>query len=121
MMHSAPSPDAFLDNFIVSDDTVKNHCLSPLDFGGELDNENNDVPLNDMYNTGLALTQQGRERQNLQIEGGSRCGLTGLIPSAEEGMMMMGAQPQPRSLILELDGPDENQIEMSKKRRGLTR
>jgi hypothetical protein len=121
MMHSAPSPDAFLDNFIVSDDTVKNRCLSPLDFGGELDNENNDVPLNDMYNTGLALTQQGRERQNLQIEGGSRCGLTGLIPSAEEGMMMMGAQPQPRSLILELDGPDENQIEMSKKRRGLTR
>jgi hypothetical protein len=121
MMHSAPSPDAFLDNFIVSDDTVKNRCLSPLDFGGELDNENNDVPLNDMYNTGLALTQQGRERQNLQIEGGSRCGLTGLIPSAEEGMMMMGAQPQPRSLILELEGPDENQIEMSKKRRGLTR
>jgi hypothetical protein len=120
MMHSAPSPDAFLDNFIVSDDTVKNRCLSPLDFGGELDNENNDVPLNDMYNTGLALTQQGRERQNLQIEGGSRCGLTGLIPSAEEGMMM-GAQPQPRSLILELDGPDPNQIEMSKKRRGLTR
>jgi hypothetical protein len=121
MMHSAPSPDAFLDNFIVSDDTVKNRCLSPLDFGGELDNENNDVPLNDMYNTGLALTQQGRERQNLQIEGGSRCGLTGLIPSAEEGMMMMGAQPQPRSLILELEGPDPNQIEMSKKRRGLTR
>ena len=35
--------------------------------------------------------------------------------------MMMGAQPQPRSLILELDGPDSNQIEMSKKRRGLTR
>jgi hypothetical protein len=120
MMHSAPSPDAFLDHFIVSDDTVKNRCLSPLDFGGELDNENNDVPLNDLYNTGLALTQQGRERQNLQIEGGPRCGLTGLIPSAEEGMMM-GAQPQPRSLILELDGPDSNQIEMSKKRRGLTR
>jgi hypothetical protein len=120
MMHSAPSPDAFLDNFIVSDSEIKNRCLSALDFGGELDNENNDVPLNDMYNRGLALTQQGRERQNLQIEGGSRCGLTGLIPSAEEGMMM-GAQPQPRSLILELEGPDENQIEMSKKRRGLTR
>ena len=119
-MHSAPSPDAFLDNFIVSDSTVKSRCLSPLDFGGELDNENNDVPLNDLYNTGLALTQQGRERQNLQIEGGSRCGLTGLIPSAEEGMMR-GASPQPRSLILEREGPAENEIEMSKKRRGLTR
>jgi hypothetical protein len=120
MMHSAPSPDAFLDNFIVSDSEVKNRCLSAFDFGGELDNENNDVPLNDMYNRGLALTQQGRERQNLQIEGGPRCGLTGLIPSAEEGLMM-GASPKPQSLILELGEPDEEEIAMSRKRRGLTR
>jgi hypothetical protein len=120
MMHSAPSPDAFLDNFIVTDSEVKKRCLSPLDFGGELDNENNDVPLNDMYNRGLVLTQEGRERQNLQLEGGQRCGLTGYIPSAEEGMEM-GASPQSRSLIVELGEPNEMDIEMSRKRRGLTR
>lgn len=120
MMHSAPSPDAFLDDFIINDSEVKNRCLSVLDFGSELDNENNDVPLNDMYNRGLVLTQQGRERQNLQIEGGTRCGLTGLIPSAEEGLMM-GASPKPQTLILELGEPGEDEIVMSKKRRGLMR
>lgn len=120
MMHSASIPDAFLDGFIGSNDEVKKRCLSPLDFGDELDNEMNDVPLQDMFNKGLVLTQQGRERQNLQLEGGERCGLTGYIPSAEEGLMM-GASPKPQGILMALGKPDENQIEMSKKRRGITR
>lgn len=120
MMHSANIPDAFLDSFIGTNDQVKKRCLTPLDFDGELDNEMNDVPLQDMYNTGLVLTQEGRERTNLQLEGGERCGLTGLIPSAEQGLMM-GASPKPQGILMALGEPDENQIEMSKKRRGLTR
>ena len=72
MMHSASVPDAFLDSFIGTNDEVKKRCLSPLDFGGELDNEMNDVPLQDQFNRGLVLTQQGRERTNLQLEGGER-------------------------------------------------
>jgi hypothetical protein len=120
MMHSANIPDAFLDSFIGSNDEVKKRCLSPLDFDGELDNEMNDVPLQDMFNRGLVLTQQGRERQNLQLEGGERCGLTGYIPSAEQGLMM-GASPKPQGILMALGVPDENQLEMSKKRRGITR
>jgi hypothetical protein len=69
MMHAASSMSDFLDNFIVTNDEVKNRCLSLMDFGQELDNETNDVPLQDLYNRGLVLTQEGRERQNLQIEG----------------------------------------------------
>ena len=120
MMHSGMSPDAFLDDFIVSDDEVKNRCLSFGDFGAPLDNENNDVPLQDMYNRGLALTQEGRERTNLQIEGSERCGLTGIIPSMEEGMAM-GANPKPRAMIMALGEADEDAMEMSRKRRGLSR
>jgi hypothetical protein len=122
MMHSASIPDAFLDSYIGTNDEVKKRCLShTLDFGGELDNEMNDVPLQDMYQSeGLVLTQEGRERTNLQLEGGERCGLTGLIPSAEQGLMM-GASPKPQGILMALGVPDENQIEMSKKRRGLTR
>jgi hypothetical protein len=120
MMHSGMSPDAFLDRFIVTDDEVKNRCLSFGDFGAPLDNENNDVPLQDMYNRGLALTQQGRERTNLQIEGGERCGLTGIIPSMEEGMAM-GANPKPRAMIMDLGEADEDEMNQSLKRRGLSR
>jgi hypothetical protein len=120
MMHPADMSHAFLDEFISTNDEVKKRCLSPLDFGDELDNENNDVPLYDQYNRGLALTQEGRERQNLQIEGGERCGLTGFIPSAEEGLMM-GASPTPQKILLDLGGPGEEEIEMSRKRRGLLR
>jgi hypothetical protein len=120
MMHSGMSPDAFLDDFIVSDDEVKNRCLSFGDFGAPLDNENNDVPLQDMFNRGLVLTQQGRERQNLQLEGGERCGLTGYIPSAEEGLMM-GASPKPQGILMNLGEPGEAEIKMSKRRLGMTR
>ena len=120
MMHSASVPDAFLDSFIGANDEVKKRCLSPLDFGGDLDNEMNDVPLQDMYNRGLVLTQEGRERTHLQIEGGERCGLTGFIPSAEQGLMV-GAVPKPQGILMDLGEPEEEEIEMSKKRRGLMR
>jgi hypothetical protein len=120
MMHSASIPDAFLDSFIGTNDEVKKRCLSPLDFDGELDNEMNDVPLQDMYNRGLVLTQEGRERKNLQLEGGERCGLTGYIPSAEQGLMM-GASPKTRGILVELGEPDEAERVMSKKRLGLMR
>ena len=120
MMHSASIPDAFLDSFIGTNDEVKRRCLSPLDFGGELDNEMNDVPLQDLYNRGLVLTQEGRERTHLQLEGGDRCGLTGYIPSAEQGLMM-GASPKPQGILMELGEPDETERVMSKKRLGLMR
>lgn len=120
MMHSAAYMNEFLDNFIVNNDEVKNRCLSLMDFGQPLDNEKHDVPLQDMYNRGLVLTQEGRERDNLQLEGGERCGLTGYIPSMEEGMAM-GASPKPRTLVLELEEPDEEEKKMSLARRGLLR
>lgn len=112
--------DSFLDDFIQNDSEIKKRCLSFIDFDQELDNEKHDVPLQDMYNRGLALTQRGNERQNLQLEGGQRCGLTGYIPSAEEGLMM-GANPQPKDLVMELGRTPESEIELSKRRRGLLR
>jgi hypothetical protein len=120
MMHPTDVSHAFLDEFIGNNDEVKKRCLSSLDLGGELGNENNDVPLYDQFNRGLVLTQQGRERTNLQLEGGERCGLTGYIPSAEEGLMM-GAMPKPKGILMALGEPEEEEIEMSKKRRGITR
>jgi hypothetical protein len=49
-----------------------------------------------------------------------RPGLTGYIPSVEEGMGM-GAAPKPKALVLELGGPTEGMMEESLKRRGLRR
>ena len=120
MMHAASSMSDFLDNFIVTNDEVKNRCLSLMDFGQELDNEKHDVPLQDQFNRGLVLTQQGRERQNLQLEGGERCGLTGYIPSAEEGLAR-GASPKPQGILQNLGGPNEDELILSKKRLGLMR
>lgn len=117
-MHATSSMADFLDNFIVNNDEVKNRCLSLMDFGEPLDNEKHDVPLQDLYNRGLVLTQEGRERQNLQIEGAERCGLTGYIPSMEQGMAM-GASPKPKALVLELGQIPDDEIQLSKKRRGL--
>ena len=118
-MRGSMTPDAFLDQFVVNDEVI-NRCITEADLGGPVDNEMHDVPLQDMYNRGLALTQEGRERANLQIEGGDRCGLTGYIPSMEEGMMM-GASPKPKALVMELEGPSEEEKEMSMMRRGLKR
>jgi hypothetical protein len=119
MMHAAMTPDAFLNQFVINDEVI-NRCLNESDFDQPLDNEKHDVPLQDMYNRGLVLTQQGRERTNLQLEGGERCGMTGYIPSAEQGMQM-GASPKPKTLVMELGEPDNEEKEMSMKRRGLIR
>ena len=111
------SPAAFLDAFV--QDEVKCRCLTEEDFGAPLDNKENDVPLQDMYNRGLVACQEGNERQNLSLSEG-RPGLTGYIPSAEEGVAM-GASPRPKALVLELEAPSEEMKEESLKRRGLRR
>jgi len=115
-MHSAAG---FLDSFVQNE--VKCRCLDEGDFGQPLSNENNDVPLYDQYNRGLVLSEQGLERTNLALEGGEkRPGLTGYIPSAEEGLEM-GASPKPKALILDLGEPEEDELVLSAKRRGLRR
>jgi hypothetical protein len=109
----------FLDSFVK--DEVKCRCLTEEDFGQPIDNSENDVPLYDMYNRGLVATQQGLERNPLNIEGmDQRSGLTGYIPSAEEALSM-GGKPKPKALVMELGEPDEDEIQMSMKRRGLMR
>ena len=100
-------------------DEVMCRCLNQATFGTDLDNEENDVPLYDQYNRGLTLCEEGIPRQSLELEG-ARPGMTGYIPSMEEGLEM-GASPRPRSLVLELEGPDENEMILSAKRRGLIR
>lgn len=114
MMHSSKD---FLDRFIEDNDEVLSRCLSPETFGAELDNEENDVPLQDMYNRGLVLTQKGRERENLNLEG-ARWDATGYIPSMEEGIEM-GARPIPKTVLLELESPEEKELLLSQQRRGL--
>jgi len=114
MNHAA----AFLDAFV--QDEVRCRVIDEGDFGQPLANEENDVPLYDMYNRGLVACEQGLERNPLFLEGMKRPGLTGLIPSMEEGLAM-GASPKPRSLVLELEEPDEEERMLSAKRRGLTR
>lgn len=116
MMQSAAG---FLDSFV--QDEVRCRCLTEDMFGAPLDNEQNDVPLYDQYNRGLVLGEQGLERTNLALEGGEkRPGLTGYIPSAEEGLEM-GASPKPKALILDLGEPDEDEVMLSAKRRGIMR
>jgi hypothetical protein len=100
-MHNAIGAHDFLDGFMHSGDEVNRRTLTACDFGEQLDNEENDVPLYDQYNRGLAVTQADRPRQNLALEGNqcptspmsnTRPGLTGYIPSVEEGMEV-GAAP----------------------------
>ena len=60
--------DQFLDGFM--QDRIKKRCLTDgIDFGQEVDNSENDVPLQDMYNTGLTATMDGMERRHLNYEG----------------------------------------------------
>jgi hypothetical protein len=113
-MHTAAG---FLDSFV--QDELKCRCLTEEDFGGPLDNEENDVPLYDMYNRGLTLCEQGLERNPLNLEG-QRPGTTGFIPSMEQAVEM-GASPRPKTLVLELEGPEEEEKMLSAKRRGLLR
>lgn len=110
----------FLSSFIEGNDEVKQRMTNLDTFGQPLDNETNDVPMYDQYNTGLALTQQDMsDRINLSIDPRAqpRCGLTGLIPSAEMGMMK-GAQPQPRQLIVDMGqlSPEEQELAMASQR-----
>jgi hypothetical protein len=111
------SAAGFLDSFV--QDEVKSRCLTEEDFGQPLANEENDVPLYDMYNRGLVACEQGLERNPLTLEGG-RPGMTGYIPSMEQGLEM-GASPKPKALVLELQSPSEGEKEESMKRRGLRR
>lgn len=107
----------FLDSFV--QDEIMCRCLDEDDFGAPIDNAENDVPLYDMYNRGLTACQQGMERNPLNLEG-RRPGTTGYIPSVEQGLQM-GAAPKPKALVLDLEGPNEEMLEQSRKRRGLTR
>lgn len=113
------SAAGFLDSFV--QDEIRCRCLNEEDFGQPIDNEKNDVPLYDMYNRGLAACEQGMERTNLGLEG-QRPGMTGYIPSMEEAVAMSpGSSPRPKMLMLDLEGPNEEMLEQSKKRRGLSR
>lgn len=107
----------FLDSFV--QDEVKCRCLTEEMFGAPLDNEENDVPLYDQYNRGLVACQQDRPRQSLELEG-ARPGMTGYIPSMEQGLEV-GASPKPKALVLALGKPSGEMLEASKKRRGLSR
>jgi hypothetical protein len=103
----------FLSSFINSNDELKTRLATEADFGQELDNENNDVPVYDQFNTGIAVTQQSRPRTNLSIDPGelNRCGVTGTIPSAEQGIQM-GAMPQPRMLMIDMGNYSPEEMEM---------
>ena len=111
----------FLSNFIETNDELKERMLTMDSFGQPMDNVANDVPLYDEYNRGLALTQQNMsDRTNLSIDPRAqpRCGLTGMIPSAEEGMMH-GAEPQPRQLVVDMGqlSPEETEVAMNQQRK----
>ena len=113
----------FLDEFMGNNSTLKERMLALESFGQPLDNEANDVPLYDQYNTGLAATQQNMsDRINLSIDPRAqpRCRLTGTIPSAEEGLMH-GAEPQPRQLLVDMGqlSPEEQEVAMNRQRKPL--
>ena len=94
----------FLGDFVK--DEMKCRVLSVEDFGAPLDNEKNDVPLYDMYNRGLAVCEEGMERQNLGLEG-QRPGMTGYIPSMEEAVERYpGVSVRPKTLLLALGSPN---------------
>jgi hypothetical protein len=110
-MNHAVNADDFLSEFmhqgIPTQDELNRRELTMCDFGAELGNEENDVPLYDQYNRGLVATQQDRPRTNLALEGNecpvnvpmkaNRPGVTGYIPSMEEAVEM-GAIPLPKGL-----------------------
>lgn len=113
----------FLSSFIEGNDELKTRLATISDFGQELGNENNDVPVYDQFNRGIAVTQESRPRINLSIDPGElqRCGVTGTIPSAEQGIAM-GAMPQSRQLMVEI--PEElmeDEVKQRKLKTGLNR
>jgi hypothetical protein len=132
-MHNAINADDFLNEFmqrgIPIHDEVGHRCLTECDFGAELDNEENDVPLYDQYNRGLVATQADRPRLNLALEGnqcatnsmteGNRPGVTGYIPSVEEGMEM-GAMPLGKgAVVLDLNQIPVREKKLTAMRRGM--
>ena len=111
----------FLNQFMSTNDTLKERMVTLDSFGQPLDNEANDVPLYDEYNTGLAATQQNMsDRINLSIDPRAqpRCGVTGMIPSAETGILH-GAEPQPRQLVVDMGqmAPEEMEVAMNQQRK----
>ena len=111
----------FLSAFMEGNDELKERMTTLDTFGQPLDNEANDVPLYDEYNRGLTLTQQDMsDRVNLSVDPRAepRCGLTGIIPSAETGIMH-GAEPQPRQLVVDMGqlSPEEQEVAMNKQRK----
>jgi len=91
-------PSMFLQEFAANNDQVKCRCIGFEDFGAPLDTATNDVPLQDMYNTGLVAPMDGMQRNPLNIEGqglyGQRPGLTGYIPSMEGRYGIIWCKPQ---------------------------
>ena len=59
---------AFLEDFM-GDRYVKRCLNEGMDFGQEVDNGTNDVPLQNMYNNGLFAGMQGYERDYAPLEG----------------------------------------------------
>ena len=49
----------FLQEFAANNDQVKCRCIGFEDFGAPIDTATNDVPLQDMYNTGLVAPMDG--------------------------------------------------------------
>ena len=94
-------PDNFLQSFITSDDEVLKRMACCCDFGAPMGNQNHDVPLQDMYNRGLVLTQESWPRVNLALEG-SRPGVTGFIPSMEEAHRYPGTVPMGKNILTNL-------------------
>ena len=94
---------SFLGDFVK--DELDCHYATVEDFGCSVDNENNDIPLYDQYNRGLALCEQGMERKNL----------------ATEGQAYPGTSPRPEKVVIALGVPSEQMKMESMKRRGLTR
>ena len=94
-------PDDFLQQFITSDDEVMKRVACCCDFGAPMDNQKHDVPLQDMYNRGLVLTQSEWPRINLALEG-NRPGVTGFIPSVEEAHRYPGTVPMGQKLLTKL-------------------
>tara|TARA_R100001530_G_scaffold27610_1_gene22004 strand:+ start:475 stop:837 length:363 start_codon:yes stop_codon:yes gene_type:complete len=113
----------FLGDFVK--DELDCHYVDIQDFGTDLANENNDVPLYDQYNRGLALCEEGMDRKNLATEAGKRDksqrgGLTGYIPAMEQSEQYPGSSPNAGKLIVALGKPSENMYRQSLARRGLT-
>ena len=106
----------FLSSFMGKNDTLKERMVTLDTFGQPLANATNDVPMYDQYNTGLAVTQENMsDRVNLAVDPRAqpRCGLTGMIPSVEEGLMH-GAMPQPRQLVVDMGQLSPEEMELAK-------